>query len=208
MEENGLVPAFRDVLLNPTLVSSLGDLAEIGVDTILVDGVLQEIPFIKTVIGVGKFVCSIRERNFLKQTFRFIAHINDGTISTKQFDKYKTALCENPRKAEKELSRVLIYLDRIIDDEKEKILAAFFRTYIQDLINWEEFCELSDALDRLFISDIRLLYRIVAQEARLLYEEGGYSADRLVSVGLVNNPTYNIQIGFGSFPPFGKIPLS
>ncbi|MEN6418179.1 MAG: hypothetical protein ABFC73_04580 [Clostridiaceae bacterium] len=208
MEEKGLIPAFRDSLLNPTLVSSVIDLAEIGFDTIVLNGVLQELPVVKTLVGVGKFAYSVRERNLLKLTLRFIAHIHDGTISSTQFEKYRTALYENPRKAEQELSRVLILLDRFIDDEKEKILAAFFRAYIQGLINWGEFCELSDALDRLFISDIRLLYRIVVEEARLLYEQGGYSADRLVSVGLVNNPTYNIKIDFGGFPPFGKIPLS
>ena len=203
-----LLPAFQDSLFNATLADSAIDLAEIAIDTILVDGVFQEIPIVKILVGVGKFICTVRERNFLKQTFCFFSHLHDGSISSNEFSKYKRELEEDPTKAERELSRVMILLDKTIDTEKAEDLAAFFRAYIKNDMSWDDFCELSEALDRLFVIDIQMLNRIANLEHKMLFEEGGHSADRLVSVGLVVNPATRIQIGFGSTPPFGKCPVS
>jgi len=102
----------------------------------------------------------------------------------------------------------MIILDKTIDKSKARILANFFIAYVKGAISWSKFCELSEALDRLFVSDIQMLNRIANLEHNMLFEEGGYSADRLVSVGLVVNPATRIQIGFGSTPPFGKFPVS
>jgi hypothetical protein len=206
MKKQGIVPVFRDYVLDPTLKSAIIDVAELGFDHFVV-GLAQELPGVKIVFGLGKSIISVRDRNFQIQTRKFCMHLHDGSITSHQFAKYKKELEENPKRAEKELSRVIVLLDRIIDDEKTKILASFFRAYIKDLITWDSFRELSDVLDRLFVADISLLNRIRDTENETLYQEGGYVADRLVSVGLVRNPTSNIQIGIGGFPPFGKIPL-
>ncbi len=205
---DGLVPAFKDSMFDSGIVDSAIDIAEIGLDEIIVNGVLQEIPIVKTLYGVGRFFLSVRDLNFLKQTLHFFSHLHDGSIDSEKFAKYKKSLEEDSKKAEKELSRVIVLLDRTIDDEKSFILASFYRAYIKNAITWEKFCELSEALDRLFIVDIQLLSNVAKSENIVLYEEGGYSAERLVSVGLVQNPTSNLSIGFGGMAPFGKIPLN
>ena len=204
---NDLIPVFRDTLFESGFVEIAKEVAEKGIDSVLVDGVLKEIPIVNTVFGVGKAAYLIRNQVFLEQTCRFFAHLHDGSITTSQFQRYKEELENDQTRAKKELSRVIILLDRFIDTQKTRILACFYRAYIINLISWERFHELSEALDRLFITDIQMLYRIRELDKHMLYEDGGYVADRLVSVGLVRNPTSNIQIGFGSFPPFGKIPL-
>ena len=161
------------------------------------------------VVGVGQVAFKIRDYILLKQTMNFIAHLHDGSITSAQFQKYKQELEQDPKKADKELSRVIIMLDRTIEETKPKILASFFRAYIKESISYERFCELSEALDRLFMADIQMLYQISDSENRVLYEEGGYIADRLVSVGLVRNPTSRVQIpAAGGLPSFGIIPLS
>lgn len=203
-----MLPAFQDSIFDSTLADSAIDIAEVALDTILVNGVLQEIPIVKTIIGIGKFIYTVRDRNFLKQTFAFFRHLHDGSVSNEDFTKYKSQLENDPIKAERELSRVMILLDRTIETEKSEILAAFFGAYIKGAISWDKFCELSEALDRLFLIDVDMLYKLSLAENKMLYEEGGYSADRLISVGLVQNPTSKVLIQFGGFPPFGKIPLS
>ena len=50
-----MLPAFQDSIFDSTLADSAIDIAEMALDTILVNGVLQEIPIVKTIIGVGKF---------------------------------------------------------------------------------------------------------------------------------------------------------
>jgi len=197
---DGLLPDFQDSLFDTTLADPAIDLAEIAIDTILVDGVFQEIPIVKTLVGVGKFIYTVRERNFLKQTFCFFSHLHDGKISSNEFSKYKRELEEDPTKAERELSRVMILLDKTIDIEKTEDLAAFFRAYIKNDISWDDFCELSEALNRMFISDRRLLFDVSEGKKNLTYENGGYSADRLISIGLIQNPSIGMSMRYNVSP--------
>ena len=191
-----LLPAFQNSLFDATLADPTIDLAEIAIDTILVDGVFREIPIVKTLVGVGKFIYTVRERNFLKQTFCFFSHLHEGSISSSEFSKYKRELEEDPTKAERELSRVMILLDKTIDTEKAEDLAAFFRAYIKNDISWDDFCELSEALNRMFISDRRLLFDVSEGKKNLTYENGGYSADRLISIGLIQNPSIGMSMRY------------
>jgi hypothetical protein len=50
-----------------------------------------------------------------------------------------------------------LLLDRFIDVEKAQILSSFYRNYLLRKIDWKMFCELSDALDRIFLYDINAL---------------------------------------------------
>ena len=204
---NELVATFKSSLFDSSLAGVATEIIETGIDSVLEAGLLKDIPIINLVVGVGQAAFKVRDYILLKQTMNFIAHLHDGSVTSEQFKKYKEELEQDPQKADRELSRVIILIDRIIDDEKTKMLASLFRAYIEKLVTWERFCELSEALDRLFITDVQMLKRIKNPEIKVLYLEGGYIADRLVSVGFVRNPTSNIEIGIGGFPSFGKIPL-
>lgn len=184
-----LVPVFEDSLFGTSIADVGVEFAELGIDSILSDGVLKDIPIVGTIVGVGKLVYNVHDRNLLRQTLTFINEFNKGLVSNEKKEKHRKKLQENPKKLEEELGRVLILLDRNIDTIKSTFEANFYAAYVEEKIKWEEFCELCDITDRLFIADIANL--------KDAYENSGvkgsavlsYKHDRLNSVGLLENDT-------------------
>ncbi len=189
-----MIPVFETSLLEPVFSSSI-DLAEIGIDSLLDDGIFKNIPIVSLLVGVGKTAQNIHDRNLLKQTLNFIKTFNDKQISAEKMRKYKEAINNNAKKAEEELGRVLIILNNNVEIKKSQMLAKIYRAYIEEIITWEQFCELSDAITRLFITDIHLLYKIFNQEVTDTTQCLGYQADRLISIGLLDTATKSMSVG-------------
>ena len=143
-----LVPAFKESVFDAHLSDVLGETAELGIDSVLDEGILKDIPIVSTVIGFAKTAQNIYDRNLLRQTASFIKTFNAGSISTKKLQKYRDKIDSNPQYAEKDLGRVLILLNSYVDLEKSAILAKFYRAYVEEEISWEQFGELSVNISR------------------------------------------------------------
>jgi len=186
-EWNNLIPEFKESLFAPA-INIISDTIEVGIDSVLSDS-LKDIPICGTIINAGKFVQNIHERNLLKQTIVFIKSFNDHTIEKNKLDKYRDSLKNDPKKEEKELGRLLIYLNRFIDDEKSKFIANVFKYYIYEFYDWDKFCELTETVDRLFVSDISELIKIYVKRG-FSKKEITYKHERLISVGLLEDKRF------------------
>ncbi len=82
-----------------------------------------------------------------------------------------------------------------MDLKKSEVLARFYIAYVSEKINWEKFCELSDVISRMFVSDIRLLYAIYNKEISDTSQCVVYQADRLIALGLLDSATKSMSIG-------------
>lgn len=189
-----VIPAFETSLLEPVFSSSI-ELTEIGIDSLLEDGFFKNIPIVSLLIGIGKTAQNIHDRNLLKQTLIFIKTFNDKQISEDKLKKYKEAINKSPKKAEEELGRVLIILNGNIEIKKSQMLAKIYRAYIEEIIRWNQFCELSDVVNRLFIVDINLLYKVYKNKINDTSQCYAYQADRLISLGLLDSATKSLSIG-------------
>ncbi len=189
-----IVPAFETSLLEPIFSSSF-ELAEIGIDSLLDSGLFRDIPIVSMIVGIGKTSQNLHDRNLLKQTLAFIKTFNEGHINEGKLNKYKTILENNTKKAEDELGRVLIILNRNVEIKKSQLLAKVFRAYVSEKIDWEQFCELSEVISRLFISDIQLLYKVFNNEIADTTQCFNYQADRLISIGLLDSAMKSMSIG-------------
>ncbi len=185
----GIIPAFRDSLCGPgsDLIKECGELV---LDELLENEAIKGIPVVSIISNACKAIYSLRERNLIKQTLSFIESFRAGTADPDKITKYVQKLQNNPKKQEEELGRVLILLDRQIEEMQAKILARFYLAYVMENISWEKFCELSEANRRMFVSDYAVL--------RTAYDGHGinlnnidqgvlYQVDRLVSLGLLEN---------------------
>ena len=179
-----LIPAFKASLFDSNLTDLPKDIIEAGIDSFLDNDALKEIPIFRTIIGVAKTAQNIYDRNLLRQTSVFIEELNSGTISPDKLWKYQQKINNDPKCAERELSRVLILLNSTIDLEKSKILAKLYKAYISEKILWDDFCELTEALNRLFTVDINLLITLYQDSAYIVPESRQYQIERLVSQGL------------------------
>ena len=115
-----IVPAFETTLFDSTLSDACVDIAELGIDSLLDDGVFKSIPIVSTLVGLGKTAQNIHDRNLLKQTIKFINTFNEKSIPSKKIEKYKNHLDSNPKYAEEELGRVIILLNSNVDLKKSE----------------------------------------------------------------------------------------
>lgn len=182
-----LVPAFKESLFNESLIDVVTDISEIGIDSILSEGLLKDLPIFSVLIGSVRTVKSIQERNMLRNTAIFLDTINSKKIKAEKLNQYKTKL-QDEKVAEKELGRVLILLNQYVDNIKSRMLGVVFWKYVNGEYTWNKFCELSDIVSRLFIDDWEYLDEIAkSPEKKKQYHIYGipYNIKRLESLGLL-----------------------
>ena len=190
-----LIPEFNDSLVIDS-VDLIGDYLELGIDSVLNDEIIKEIPILKSLLSAGKITKSIRERNYMKNLVIFLNELNSGNIDEKKLKKHQEELNSNPKKAEKELGRVLIILDQTIDNIKSSIIGKIYKEYINQTIEWDLFVEFSEITNRLYVNDLRILKLIYAG---ILSDTSNrtdlYRIERLNSLGVIGLTPKMILIG-------------
>ena len=88
-----LVPAFETTLFDPTLSDMCVEMAELGIDSLLDEGLFKSVPVVGLLVGVAKTAQNLHDRNLLKQTVKFINTFNSKKLSQAQKEKYKL-FCE------------------------------------------------------------------------------------------------------------------
>lgn len=164
-ERHDIIPAFEESLFN-NAYDIAPEYAEIAIDALFDDGVLKEIPIVRSVAVLCKLGYNIHERNLVKQTLSFLNGFRKGEIPKEKIEKHRHALDDDPKKRDTELSRALIILNNHIDQIQSKILGGFYKAFIGEEISWEKFCELAEANRRMFTDDYKLLLEAYS-ESRL-----------------------------------------
>lgn len=202
-----LTPAFEKSLFDSTLSGTCINMAELGIDSLLDDGIFKDVPIVSTLIGLGKTAQNIHDRNLLKQALKFINTFNEKSIDSEKLEKYKKRLNAKPKFAEEELGRILILLNSFIDLKKSEILAKFYRAYVEEKISWDTFCEFADVVSRLFVNDINLLINIFTQKISDTSMCKNHQIQRLQSLGLINvEAKYKARYNAGAVKePFDRI---
>ena len=192
-----LIPAFRQSIFNDSIADSVANIAEVGIDSIMSDGLLKDLPIINLFLNASRTFNAIHERNLLKNTALFLDAINSQKINDRKIQAYKKKLL-NRKTAERELGRVIVLLNQYVDNKKAQMLGKLFCQYIDRDYSWDKFCELSDILNRLFLDDVPFLYSILDSEGKqAIYHiyKIPYNIKRLESIGLVEL--------FGDYSSFG-----
>ena len=180
-----IIPSFRKSLFSSSK-DIIVDLTELSVDSLLDDGLLKDLPIVGLLVGVKNTAQSLHDRNLLKQTLNFIKQFNSGKIDEIKLNKYIEEFNSNNKKTQAELERVLIILNNIIELEKSSMLANLFKSYINEIITWDEFCEFSEIIRMMFIQDIEYFKKIYSGKVKDTCDLSLYPIDRLSSLGLVN----------------------
>ncbi len=157
------------------------------IDSISDNEALKEIPVVKTLYTIGKVGVAIHEKNLLRKTLIFIISFNSKSINPKKLEKYKKRIKEKPCYVQEELGRVLMILNKLLDDSKAQILANLYRNYVAEEITWDDFCEMTDITERMFLSDIPVLQKGYKNSGLDLDEFKNYHLDRLIALGLLEN---------------------
>ena len=135
-----------------------------------------------------------------KPKFEYKSFAVDEEIYNEVEAKYKDKLMSDCKRRNKELEYVLILIDRYIDNKKPKLLAKLYLAFLDTKISWNTFAEMSEIIDRLFVSDLNSLCEFYYHGGVIIKENKVSIASvlRLLSVGFVEQQTNIIWHEAGS----------
>lgn len=176
-----LSKSFEDSLVKNS-ISAVSELAEVGLDAIMNDGLLKEVPFISTIISVYRIGKDIHARHSLMKLVVFLNEINFHIADDTKKQRYITKLREKPKARQKELEYLLVIIDRYLEVDKPIKLARLYLAYLIDKLTWQELCMYSEVINRFLINDYNVLLN---GEVKLTYYNGNEAILRLEALGLM-----------------------
>ena len=189
MEEKSLSSSFGESL-RETMVDSVTDYIEMGLDSVLEDGLLKDFPIASTVVALYKIGNSFKERHNLKKLYIFINEINKGIVSEEKLFEYKQKFESNEKFRNQEIEYLLVLLDRYVNYDKPQMLAKIYLAYLDGFLTWEELTMYAEVIDRFLLLDCGTL---VSNSVELVtfHNKGAESVLRLVALGLMAEETSN-----------------
>lgn len=200
MENGSLSIAFADSLSEDS-ISCVSEFAELGLDAIMDDGLLKDIPFVSTMIAVYKISGNIKERHNLKKLLIFLKSLNNDILDNQKRLEYRQKFQSNEKFRNREIEYLLVLIDRYVSYDKPQMLAKLYLAYLDGIIIWEELIMYAEVIDRFLLLDCSTL---ISADGKITVHRniGGESVLRLVSLGLMAETTeYSpfVQHGDGNF---------
>jgi hypothetical protein len=140
----------------------LEDVAELGLDSALQDGLLRDIPIINWIIGVGKTVIAVRDRFLIKKIWRFLEGLDEVTQEEREELLHRVQEDEEYRRKVGEA--IVMYLDRYDHLDKAYLMSKVLCAYGRQQIDYNEFLRVSTSIERAFIRDLDDMLAYFADE--------------------------------------------
>ena len=141
--------------INEEALSSLSGIAEVGLDSIIEEGFLKDVPILSTVTSIYRIGKSVRERHHLKKFAMFLDELNSVGNSAEYQSRYKQYFSSGNR--DKEIEYLIVILDRFAESEKAVFLARLYDGYINRHLGWDDFRMYANNIDRILPGDYELL---------------------------------------------------
>ena len=183
MVEKSLSIAFADSLTDES-ISCVSEYVEIGLDAIMEDGILKDIPIVSTAVALYKIGDSIKERHNLKKLLVFLNEIKNGIVDERKRQDYQKKFQSNEKFRNQEIEYLLVLIDRYIDYGKPQMLAKIYLAYLDGEIIWEELTMYAEVIDRFLLLDCNFIVSD-AESYKTYRNIGAEPILRLVALGLM-----------------------
>lgn len=157
MAVDGLEESMMRSLASPDLLDLAIDWAELGLDAILDDGVLKNIPIIGSIVCLVGTAVSIRDKLFAKKLLLFLASLDKTTQEERQEQLQR--LASDPKERRRLGEHLLLIIDRLNDMAKPALLARCFQVLLQGEIDRGKFLLLANVIDSLNVETIQAYKR-------------------------------------------------
>ncbi|MBD2145232.1 hypothetical protein [Sphaerospermopsis sp. FACHB-1194] len=137
------------------VVDNLKDFAEIGIDELLDDGILKDIPVISPLYSIIKLNSTVRDITFIKKIVSFYLEI--GYVDDKFKEKFMVKYKCDPQYRKKVGEYIINALDRFDQINKAEAFGKIFAAYIKNEIKYNELTQYSYALDKIDFFNIHIL---------------------------------------------------
>ncbi len=144
------------------LLDIAAELGEVGIDAVLEDGILQDIPLLGTVIGIARASKSVRDNHLLKKIGRFLTPLAE--TAEKNGIDLREKLEEDPDFKEKLSELVSTYLDKYDDEIKAEYLGILLAACLRGNLSRDHFFRMAALVDRAFWGDLGRLQEFADAE--------------------------------------------
>jgi len=186
-----LVPALVDSLKGSDASGALVEVAEVGLDAALKEGVLRDIPVLGSLVGLAKAAGTVRDHLFAKKVARFLVALYDVPAQERAAFLNDHVSPEDQRRLG---DTILLLLDRADDFAKPPLLARLFAGYLKGEYGYGEFRSLATALDRLQLDMLHLL-KMFYRDPPGDVQPGDELLSHLVPTGLVAVQFNGLRLG-------------
>lgn len=127
--------------------------AELGLDSILDEGIVKDIPILRTLVSIAKAGLHVRDRLYIKKIIHFLIQISSPTQEQRQafIDKY----CVDTKRFEEAIHLILQQTDNM---EKPALIGKIFRACILNRINFEDALVLSSMVNKALWQDLEAMF--------------------------------------------------
>ena len=173
-EDGGIGKTLITTIKNPDTIDLLSDYSELGLDSILEEGVLKDVPFFGTIIKVFKAGSKIKEGIFVKKMVKFLVELTNTDIKKRveQIDKIEN----DPKYKQKVGETLIMIIDRLDHFDKASIVGKLFAAFLGQKIEYDNFQRLSFIIDKVFLGDLLLIkeYPLTQIDPIILNTLGAY----------------------------------
>jgi len=155
MGEKDLAPLLIQSITDSSLYRITPDLAEVALDHILDDGIIKDIPVVRSVVALYETIVSVRDMLLIKKLLLFLLSLS--SVSPEKKTKFKEKINSDEKFKRVVGEKLIVILDRLDDMEKPALVARAFQAYVEEHIDLETFQRLTSAIDRSFLLDMRTL---------------------------------------------------
>lgn len=151
------LPKLEGKLVESLEVKELGsltaDYAELGLDSILDNGIVKDIPILRTAFSLVKIGLNVRDRIYVKKIYGFLSQV--GQTTQEQREKFVRDNCQNVKRFEEAVLLILEQADRI---EKTTLIGKIFKACILGKIRYSDAVTLSEMVNRVFWEDLDSMF--------------------------------------------------
>ena len=147
------------------LAEAVADVGEVGIDQLLDESVIRDIPFLGLLVRAARTFGVVRDWLFARKVVRFFKRLSE--IPRKDRERF-VQQHENSTDRQHLGETLMLLLDRHDDMEKPDPLARLFAGYMRGEYDFETFRRLAGALDRLPLSAIPELQKLYEAQEHFL----------------------------------------
>ena len=152
MESNDLASSLVDSFTDFDSAQITPDWVELALDHVLDDGIIKDIPIVRSIVGVVKAATSIRDRALVKKIVGFLFSLN--SVSPEIRKQFKEKLDADEKFRNKIGEKLLLVIDRLDDMDKPRLIASAFQAFMEEKIDFDIFQRLASAIDKTFYVDL------------------------------------------------------
>ena len=143
------------------------DMSEMSIDALMNDGLLKQIPIVKTILALIEATQNISNYIFLKKILAFLSNVKG--VSVKKRKKMIEDIDNNAEYKEKVGETVIEILDKCDSAEKAAYMGVWFSAFLKGKITYGMFLYGANILEHVFLSDFQ--YFVEQDEDWMMVED-------------------------------------